>query len=272
MVTLGGPDASCGPHFDHYDVFLFQLRGEKHWQWDALSHNDAELDLDAEIRLLCAFEPQFTQTMAAGDVLYIPPGAGHWGTAGPDSITLSIGIRNPTLMELVSSYTDELLDEGSLHDKGAATLDDLVDQTQTAVPTSVVDHLQASYVEFVSNRALMSRWFGCYMTELKEPDLITPMERSQVTSELADHRASKAPFRLTLATRMTYLHDTEPGQCFLNGQVLDIEAGMLPLIDLLLQNREVSASAVFKHEENVLLMETLMLNGAIQVTGATSAA
>ena len=65
MVTIGGSGASCGPHFDHYDVFLFQLRGEKHWQWDTRRHEDEELDLDSDLRLLPSFDPEFSQTMGA---------------------------------------------------------------------------------------------------------------------------------------------------------------------------------------------------------------
>ena len=35
--------ASCGPHFDRYDVFLLQLSGSKTWQLDAGAHQEHQL-------------------------------------------------------------------------------------------------------------------------------------------------------------------------------------------------------------------------------------
>jgi 50S ribosomal protein L16 3-hydroxylase len=260
MVTVGGSGASCGPHFDHYDVFLFQVRGEKHWHWDCLSHKDDELDQHSDIRLLSSFNPEASQIMTPGDVLYIPPGAGHWGVAGDDSMTLSIGIRNPTMMELVSSYTDELLDV--VH--GTETLDDKMDPTLWSISASSVDNLQEKYIDFVSDRGLMSAWFGCYMTELKEPDLLIPMTPKEVSLELESHRYGDREFLLALATRMTYQTEVDTHRCFLNGQVFELEPSQLKMVERLCVNRGVSTEIVFEAPENVSLMESLLLTGAIQ--------
>ena len=62
MASYGDAGASCGPHFDHYDVFLLQVRGAKHWQLAAGPFSDADLIEDAEIRLLQHFPGQQTLT------------------------------------------------------------------------------------------------------------------------------------------------------------------------------------------------------------------
>ncbi len=264
MVTIGGKGASCGPHFDHYDVFLFQLDGEKNWQWDACRHEETELDLNSDLRLLPSFDPEFSQTMGAGDILYLPPGAGHWGIAGQNSMTLSIGIRNPTMLELVSNYTDELLDDHLTSEAGSNTLDDKLDPSTDFLSGSMINALQSRYLEFVSNRKLMAQWFGRYMTELKEPALIQPMTQLQVDSELIAHRLRGAPFQLTLPTRMTHQKESEPLHLFLNGEVFSLNATCVELVTQLSRFREVTASMVFEREENVAFMQLLMLNGAIQ--------
>ena len=268
MVTIGGSGASCGPHFDHYDVFLFQLRGEKHWQWDARRHEDEELDVDSDLRLLPSFDPEFSQTMGLGDVLYLPPGAGHWGIAGPDSMTLSIGIRNPTMIELVSNYTDELLDDHLAAKDNPRTLDDTLDPSNNALSGAMIDELHTRYLSFVSNRERMSHWFGRYMTELKEPDLIRPMEQSVVEHELAAHRLEDAPFRLTLPSRITHQDEFEPLQFFLNGEMFSLDLTCIDIINQLSRTREVAAKEIFGREESLMLMKSLMLNGAIQFMGA----
>ena len=43
MASLGQSGASCGPHFDRYDVFLLQLSGSKSWQFDAGAHQEHQL-------------------------------------------------------------------------------------------------------------------------------------------------------------------------------------------------------------------------------------
>ncbi|MFT6437118.1 MAG: 50S ribosomal protein L16 3-hydroxylase [Candidatus Azotimanducaceae bacterium] len=263
MVTVGGSGASCGPHFDHYDVFLFQVRGEKHWHWDSLSHKDEELDQNSDIRLLSSFSPEASQIMTPGDVLYIPPGAGHWGVASDDSMTLSIGIRNPTMMELVSSYTDELLDVAH----GTETLDDNMDPTFWSMSASSVDNLQGKYIDFVSNRELMSAWFGCYMTELKEPDLLIPMTPKEVSLELESYRDGNRTFSLALATRIAYQAEVDTHRCFLNGQMFELETGQLKMVEQLCINRKVSTDIVFEAPANVSLIELLLLTGAIQSFG-----
>lgn len=264
MITIGGSGASCGPHFDHYDVFLFQLRGEKHWQWDTRQHEDEELALDSDLRLLPSFNPEFSQTMGLGDVLYLPPGAGHWGIAGEDSMTLSIGIRNPTMVELVSNYTDELLDDHLATKDNPCTLDDMLDPSNNALSGTIIDELHTRYLAFVSNRERMSQWFGRYMTELKEPDLIRPMAQSEVEHELALHRLNDAPFRLTLPTRITHQDEFEPLQFFLNGEMFGLDLACIDILKQLSRTREVAAKEIFGQEKSLMLMTSLMSNGAIQ--------
>ena len=128
---------------------------------------------------------------------------------------------------------------------------------------SSVDTLQEKYLAFVSNRALMSAWFGCYMTELKEPALLIPLTQEQVNSELRTHQEDNKVFWLALATRMLYQAEVDAHRCFLNGQVLEVEFNQLKMIEQLCKNRNVAAKIVFDQPENIALIESLLLTGAI---------
>ena len=183
-------------------------------------------------------------------------------------MTLSIGIRNPTMVELVSNYTDELLDDHLATKDNSRTLDDTLAPSNNALSGAMIDELHTRYLSFVSNRERMSHWFGRYMTELKEPDLIRPMEQSVVEHELAAHRLEDAPFRLTLPTRITHQDEFEPLQFFLNGEMFSLDLTCIDIIAQLSRTREVAANEIFGREESLMLMKSLMLNGAIQYMGA----
>jgi len=261
MVTVGGAGASCGPHFDHYDVFLFQICGTKQWHWDSCTHQDDELSLDADVRLLPSFIAEQSARMEPGDLLYIPPGAGHWGIAGEDSITLSIGIRNPTMSELVSSYTDDLLDNIS----GSETLDDQMTPDYSSISHRLISNLQTQYIDFVSNPDKMTRWFGRYMTELKEPELLNPISSAEAEAQMQAHRLANTDFVLTLPSRIT--HSTQNGAniCFLNGEVLEFGNSTLALVEYLGLHRAAPTTMVFNYPENILFMTHLIEGGAIKI-------
>ena len=90
----------CGAHFDQYDVF-FSAHRRKRWLFDEIIHCDEDLDEASELRFLKNFSPTSEVIAKEGDLIYVPPGVGHHGIATGTSITLSIGIRNPTPIEIL---------------------------------------------------------------------------------------------------------------------------------------------------------------------------
>ncbi|MCL4161307.1 UNVERIFIED_CONTAM: hypothetical protein GTU68_000497, partial [Idotea baltica] len=93
-APLGG---GVGPHFDFYDVFLIQASGSREWQLGQRCDHSTQLQDNDEVKLLAAFDCKDTHQVHAGDMLYIPAGMAHWGTAtSDDCITLSVGFRAPS--------------------------------------------------------------------------------------------------------------------------------------------------------------------------------
>ncbi|MCH7855067.1 MAG: hypothetical protein IIB76_12150 [Proteobacteria bacterium] len=101
MVSFAAPGGSVGPHLDHYDVFLCQGSGGRHWQLAAPGSVRADPD-SGELSLLETFHDESPIVAASGDVLYLPPGVPHWGIASTACLTYSIGMRAPTRAELLS--------------------------------------------------------------------------------------------------------------------------------------------------------------------------
>ena len=106
-APLGG---GVGPHFDYYDVFLIQASGSRQWQLGQLCNEHSALQANSQVKLLKEFDHQQSFEVHAGDVLYIPAGQAHWGTATTDDcITLSVGFRAPSNQDILIETLESVL-------------------------------------------------------------------------------------------------------------------------------------------------------------------
>ncbi|MEM6576560.1 MAG: cupin domain-containing protein [Pseudomonadota bacterium] len=106
MVSYAATGGSVGPHLDHYDVFLVQGIGRRHWQIDASADPDGRLRPDQELQLLADFQPTDEWVLEPGDCLYLPPGVPHHGVALDACTTWSIGLRTPSAAELWADFAE----------------------------------------------------------------------------------------------------------------------------------------------------------------------
>lgn len=106
MVSFAAPGGGVGPHRDNYDVFLCQGTGVRNWKFtsDAIA-DDREASND--LALLCEFAGDENHDTVEGDVLYLPPGVAHWGTARRACMTYSIGMRAPRVSDLSLAAEDQ---------------------------------------------------------------------------------------------------------------------------------------------------------------------
>jgi 50S ribosomal protein L16 3-hydroxylase len=102
MVSYAVPGGSVGPHFDLYDVFLLQGTGRRRWQIAA--DGDLACIDDGDLRVLERFVPTHEWVLEPGDMLYLPPKVGHWGTAIDPCMTYSIGFSAPSHEQLVHNF------------------------------------------------------------------------------------------------------------------------------------------------------------------------
>ena len=104
MISFAAPGGGVGPHRDNYDVFLCQGIGIREWRITSDRINDDEAASD-QLQLTEQFDGDHRYTASHGDVLYLPPGVPHWGTAKRACVTYSIGMR------AADGYTDPDLSE-----------------------------------------------------------------------------------------------------------------------------------------------------------------
>ncbi|MEO7159592.1 MAG: cupin domain-containing protein [Polaromonas sp.] len=119
MISFATPGGGVGPHFDSYDVFLFQASGRRRWKIGR--QKDFTLQQGVPLKILQNFEADEEFVLEAGDMLYLPPRYAHEGiaeaSAGPDGkpadcMTYSIGFRSPAQTELAAELLHRLAEMG----------------------------------------------------------------------------------------------------------------------------------------------------------------
>ncbi|MBV1931560.1 MAG: cupin domain-containing protein, partial [Porticoccaceae bacterium] len=195
MVSLSADQGSVGPHFDNYDVFLLQTRGQKRWRIGQVCDADTPLIENAPLCLIEDFQQQEEYLLEPGDMLYLPPRLAHWGIAEGESMTFSIGFRAPTAVELLDDLATELLANPKLaskpfidpafyivpaSDQAFKQPFSEVDKKPNKNPTGItggaitppfIEAVKNLLIEQLSDDKLLSEWFARFMTERKYPEL-----------------------------------------------------------------------------------------------------
>ena len=109
MLSFSNINGSVGPHYDSYDVFLFQGSGEKKW---SIGAPQKKRESNSKFKINKKFKKQFEFLAKPGDVIYIPPNTPHYGVAKTNNcITYSIGFRSPSNHDIKQRYLEFLMDD-----------------------------------------------------------------------------------------------------------------------------------------------------------------
>ncbi len=223
MVSYAADGGGVGPHFDQYDVFLIQGLGQRRWQIGGRCDDATALLPHDDLRLLAAFEPVEEWLLDPGDILYLPPGIAHNGTAvGDDCMTYSVGFRAPSRRALVAAWTDSLLAE--LEDDDRYRDPGLKQQANSGeIGAASLDRLHAMITETLGDRAAFARWFGAYSTTPKNAEIdwspARALSSAHVRRALAKHPvllrnpASRFAFVRTSPAALTLFVDGEGYEC-----------------------------------------------------------
>lgn len=204
MVSWAGDGGGVGPHVDSYDVFLLQVQGRRRWRISR--QRGLGFVAGLPLRILSDFRPAHDWVLAPGDLLYLPPGVAHEGTAvGGDCITCSIGFRAPACRELVDPWLDALAararPRGQVRDPGPAPV------TRPArLPPSMIAAAHAELVRLTPTPEDAARALLTLLSEPKPHIRFEAPARPLGRSAFA-RRAAHAGLRPDPRTRMLYTGD-----------------------------------------------------------------
>jgi 50S ribosomal protein L16 3-hydroxylase len=224
-ATVGG---NVGPHFDHYDVFLLQGRGQREW---TLTSQDCTMEnyLDGvPLRLMQRFEVEERYLVEPGDVLYVPPKWGHHGIGlTDDCMTYSIGYRSYRGQELWDSYGDHLsenqLFQTLYQDPDWSSLEDSAEVNADGAEQAR-QLLQSALEDTAENQRMLQTWFGRFATQLDPsavsqlPDPLTEEEQT-TPGAFAEFLMQTPPLMRNPVCRFAFSHIADETVLFVNGNI-----------------------------------------------------
>lgn len=246
MISLAGLQGSVGPHYDHYDVFLLQAKGQRRWQLttqDCVEENYLE---NTELRIMKNFEVQQEYVLEKGDILYIPPYVGHHGRALTNhSISYSFGYRSYRASELWDSYADFISNESQANrlykDPNWNEL-----STTSEIPQSAVKQAKELMLSLLNDEDKLQRWFSSFATELDQGanELLTPpLSEQESKSPEAFIEALKHSNSLErdLCARVAYHYDAlNKLHLFINGEAFELGRASEHLVKLVANKRIIT--------------------------------
>jgi 50S ribosomal protein L16 3-hydroxylase len=238
MISYAVDGGGVGPHVDSYDVFLLQAHGRRRWRigWPRSS----ELLSGVPMKILARFEPTDEYVLEAGDMLYLPPGWAHEGTAVGECMTFSVGFRAPSRHELLGAWFAECADsppsgpDPRYSDRGTGPT-----RTPGRLPEPMHAVLAKWLREWRPAPREIDRFMGRFLTEPK-PNVWFQAPRRRTSPAAFTARALGSGLRVDRRSRLAYRRR----DFFINGEHLPMTAKSAPLLRRLADERSLPPDAL----------------------------
>ncbi|MET3108602.1 50S ribosomal protein L16 3-hydroxylase [Oxalobacteraceae bacterium GrIS 2.11] len=249
MISYATDGGGVGPHFDSYDVFLLQAKGQRRWQISTQS--DLTLVEGMPLKILRNFAPEQEFILEPGDMLYLPPHCAHDGVAIGECMTYSIGFRAPTYQELGEAFLQFMADSIDLPGRCSDT-DLKVSKHPAEISKDMLDTVsrELKKVEFTQDDFAV--FIGEYLSSPKPSVFFNLPEKPLPPSKFLSS-AKQRGIQLTLKTRMLY----RGKNIFINGESFGVTGNDKNLLVQLANLRELDGASVASASNDML--ETLCI-------------
>ncbi|BCA94798.1 cupin [Legionella antarctica] len=244
MISYAALNGSVGPHYDNYDVFLFQAKGRREWSLTSKQCNPENCIKDLELRIMNEFAVEEQFILEEGDMLYLPPHIGHYGIGlSEECMTYSFGYRSYQGQEIWDSLGD-YLSEKELFQKLYQDPDWSHLNNTSEITEPAWRNAQSLLQYLINDEQIMKSWFGCFATRLDqqaEQQLPIPLEdEDQIDlSGFIEELQAGSDLARDASCRFAYqvVNQKAEYQLYINGCQWDIENVSHELIHLLANNR-----------------------------------
>ena len=247
MISYAVKQGSVGPHYDNYDVFLYQAEGLRKWSLTTKQCNTENYLTDVELRIMAAFDVEEEYILEPGDMLYLPPHVGHHGVSlSDDCMTYSFGFRSYQGQELWDSFGEYMSE--TVTDTGLYRDPNWADLTETsAIPSAAWLNARDLMWKLLNNEQHMKQWFGRFATRLDqraEQDLPEPLTDDEAGSrqEFIKELLESAMLCRDASCRMAYEEDEK--EFYINGCAWDITGVSFALVKQVANNRVLDMQAL----------------------------
>ena len=259
MMSYATDGGGVGPHIDSYDVFLLQAVGRRRWRISR--QRDLRRVTGLPLQILANFRATAEFVLEPGDMLYLPPGVAHEGTALGECVTYSIGFRAPTHQELLEPF----LSDFAAHAKVAGQFEDRglhATRHPGALPASMVARLHAVLSAQHPQRADCARFLLAHLSEPKAQVVFDRPRRPLRPLPFAQRAREQGVF-LDRRTRFLYSR----GSIGVNGEFSILELALRGPLQRLSDRRELQpidlSDAVLRQLHSWYLAGWLHLAGSM---------
>lgn len=166
MISYATNHGGVGPHYDHYDVFLYQAQGRRKWYLTTKDCVDSNYQENLELRIMKTFDTEMELTLEAGDLLYLPPHVGHHGVSlSEDCMTYSFGYRSYQTQELWDSLGEYMAARNHpatyYQDPNWSGLNNSAE-----IPDNAWQQAKKTLQTLLDDEQLLKSWFGSFATTL----------------------------------------------------------------------------------------------------------
>jgi 50S ribosomal protein L16 3-hydroxylase len=260
MVSFATKKGSVGPHYDSYDVFLFQAHGER--EWKISDQKKFSLDKKSAIKIITNFKTKNTWVLKPGDMMYLPPNVGHWGISqSDDCLTYSIGFRAPGTFEIQSKFLDFIQDNLITNQNDLYKDPNLNLQKNPAeINLNMIKKIQQIVNQLRWNAKSINTFIGQLLTEPIEGAVFETSK--PLTLEIFKKDLIRKSLKLNPKTRMLFIKNN----FYINGELIETDKKSVVHLKQLANDREISVkSTLNKKDLNALgiVLLPLYLSGFI---------
>jgi 50S ribosomal protein L16 3-hydroxylase len=257
MISYAEDGGGVGAHVDQYDVFLIQGIGQRRWRIDDRANAPTEFRNDVELKLLRRFDPTHDWILEPGDMLYLPPGVPHEGTAIGNCMTYSVGMRAPSKAELLidfaESVAEPLGEEARFVDPDLSPSDDTNEITPDAIKRV---RAALPWLDAVADDAFTD-WFGQFITRYRAAHEAAPnpkpISAEQLTKKLATNSIARNPW-----SRMAWARCGRRATLFVAGDSYTCPTAVAKLIA---GARQIDGRDLLKHSASLAIFAELINRG-----------
>lgn len=254
MISYAVKHGSVGPHYDNYDVFLYQAEGRRKWSLTTQHCNTNNYLKDVDLRIMRQFNVEEEYILEPGDLLYLPPHVGHHGVSlSDDCMTYSFGYRSYPGQELWESLGEYLseheVETGLYRDPNWSTL-----SATSELPAQALLNAKDCMLQMLNDEQHMKRWFGCFATRLDqqaEQDMPEPLSDEEAGDCLQFIDELKNADRLERHPTCRMAYQLSELQLFMNGCEWDIDGVSPGLVQYVANHRmlDINQLQLFLDEE-----------------------
>ena len=252
MISYATEYGSVGPHFDHYDVFLYQATGTREW---SLTTKKCCLDNyinGIDLRIMSKFDTEEAYILHPGDILYVPPYVGHHGiSTSNECMTYSFGYRGYSSAELWESFSD-FLSEKNIITKNYKDPNWLKLTEPAEITDSAWRAAQSKMLDLIQDDRRVAEWFGCFVTRLdSSAEQHMPLALSDQNNPgrtwLIAQLCQGADLCRDGTCRIARLSGTN--ELFINGNIWPCESCTPELVQYLANHRELKSIQLINYLE-----------------------